>query len=96
MQAGVVGAAPDRAEGSQQRRKRKREAQEGAAPAPLLGGVQWANPAAYKRAFRCDLVAQQTVYRSYSASFIKGFPPPSCTLTRLAKHCALMLNIPTA
>lgn len=50
-EAGVVGVAPARGEGSQRRRKRKREAIPGE-EAPLLGAVQWANPAAYKRAFR--------------------------------------------
>lgn len=50
-EAGVVGAAPARGEGSQQRRKRKREAAS-AKEVPVLGSVQWANPAAYKRAFR--------------------------------------------
>ena len=50
-EAGVVGAAPARGEGSHQRRKRKREAA-GVEEGPVLGSVQWANPAAYKRAFR--------------------------------------------
>ena len=50
-EAGVVGAAPTRSEGSHQRRKRKREAASGV-EGPVLGSVQWANPAAYKRAFR--------------------------------------------
>lgn len=52
MQAGVVGVAADRAEGSHQRKKRKREQLQSAPPAAMLGGVQWANPSAYKRAFR--------------------------------------------
>lgn len=51
VEAGVVAAAPLRGEGSQQRRKRKREAASGK-EGPLLGSVQWANPSAYKRAFR--------------------------------------------
>ena len=50
-EAGVVRAAPTRGEGSHQRRKRKREAASGE-EGPVLGSVQWANPAAYKRAFR--------------------------------------------
>jgi len=52
VQAGVVEAAPAPKEGSQQRRKRKREKAMTAESTPLLGAVQWANPAAYKRAFR--------------------------------------------
>ena len=50
-EAGIVAAAPTRGEGSHQRRKRKREAASGE-EGPMLGTVQWANPAAYKRAFR--------------------------------------------
>lgn len=50
-EAGLVGAAPAHGEGSHQRRKRKREAASGD-EGLVLGSVQWANPAAYKRAFR--------------------------------------------
>ena len=53
LQAEVVGVAPTAGQGSQQRRKRKRQ-QAATAPeaVPLLGLVQWANPAAYRKAFR--------------------------------------------
>jgi len=47
-----VTAAPARGEGAQQRRKRKREQSLATEPAPVLGAVQWANPSAYKKAFR--------------------------------------------
>lgn len=50
-EAGLVGVAPTPGEGSHLRRKRKREAADGE-EGPVLGSVQWANPAAYKRAFR--------------------------------------------
>ena len=50
-EAGLVGAAPPPGEGSHLRRKRRREAA-GGEEGPVLGSVQWANPAAYKRAFR--------------------------------------------
>ena len=50
-EAGIVAAAPTRGQGSHQRRKRKRDAASGE-EGPMLGTVQWANPAAYKRGFR--------------------------------------------
>ena len=67
----MVGIASDRAEGSQQRRKRKREQQDEGA-APLLGGVQWANPYAYKRAFRWGSITRCHAHRNHKHQLLNS------------------------
>ena len=53
LQSGVVKPGKDASAGPRKRRKQLREQAEGGDAEALLGGVQWANPAAHRRAFRC-------------------------------------------
>ena len=56
LQSGLLKPGKDASAGPKKRRKQLREQADGADAEALLGGVQWANPAAHRRAFRCCTV----------------------------------------